>query len=340
MVTLPETLRCHFFGIDGQEVTFSRREFPGQFSAARPHLEGVAQTFLRGYNSALHESSPEGLAPRLDTFDSESRGFAYEGAAMALALLDVLTPWRRDRVAAFLKGRAARHIYMVHAGIGMAHARLRMPVRRLLRRLDPLLRWLAVDGYGFHEGFFHWHRAFERQVVPRRRTGYSARAFDQGLGRSLWFVHGGLIADIAATIGRFTHTRHADLWSGIGLACAYAGGISRDDLKTLLDVTGPLHPHLAQGVTFAAEARQRAGNPAPHTELACRVLCGMSARDAAELTCTTVPELPPHGGLSVDGEDPAYQVWRQRICDGFAAPRRAASSVAVRPSPAVLGGVN
>ncbi len=338
MVTLPETVRCHLFGIDAQEVTFTRRGFPGQFSAARPRLEGVAQTFLGGYNTALQESSLEDLAQRLDTVDLEPRGFAYEGAAMALALLDLLTPWRRDRVAAFLEGRAARHTYMVHAGIGMAHARLRMPTRRLLRRLDPLLRWLAVDGYGFHEGFFHWHRAFERQAVPRRLTGYSARAFDQGLGRCLWFVRGGMIADIAATIRRFADTRHADVWSGIGLACAYAGGISREDMETLLDVTGPLHPHLAQGVTFAAQSRERAGNPAPHTELACRVLCGMSARDAAELTRTTLAELPP-AGVPADGEVPAYQVWRQHICDGFAAPRRGTSPVAVLSSPTVLGGV-
>ncbi len=333
MATVRKTLRCHFLGIRAEQFTFERRGFPGQFSAACPRLEGVAQTFLRGYNTALQESSLENLAQRLDTVDSELRGFAYEGAAMALGLLDLLTPWRRDRIAAFLEGCGARHIYMVHAGIGLAHARLRRPVRRLLKRLDPLLRWLAVDGYGFHEGFFHWHRAFERRAVPRRLTGYSVRAFDQGLGRSLWFVRGGMIGDIATTIRRFTDTRHADLWSGIGLACAYAGGISREDMETLLDVTGPLHPHLAQGVTFAAQSRERAGNPAPHTELACNVLCGMSARDAAELTRSTLPDLP------TDGEIPAYQVWRQRICDGFAAPQRRKPPVAVPSSPTVLGGV-
>ncbi|MCH8963437.1 MAG: DUF1702 family protein, partial [Planctomycetes bacterium] len=173
-----------------------------------------------------------------------------------------------------------------------------------------------------------------RQIVPRRLTGYSARAFDQGLGRSLWFVHGGLISDIEATVRRFTDTRHADLWSGIGLACAYAGGVSREEVETLLNAAGPLHPHLAQGVTFAAQARQSAGNPAPHTELACHVLCGMSAQDAAEITRTTLLELP------LDGEVPAYQLWRQRICDGFAASRRALPSVAVPPSATVLGGVS
>ena len=339
MATVRERLRCHFLGIDAAQFTFERRGFPGQFSAAAPRLEGVAQTFLQGYNTALQESSLENLAQRLDTVDSESRGFAYEGAAMALGLLDLLTPWRRDRIAAFLDRHAAQHVYMVHAGIGLAHARLRRPVRRLLRRLDPLLRWLAVDGYGFHEGFFHWHRAFERQAVPRRVTGYSAAAFDQGLGRSLWFVRGGMIEDIAATIRRFSDTRHADLWSGIGLACAYAGGITRGDMESLLDVTGPMRPHLAQGVTFAAQTRERAGNPAPHTELACRVLCGMSARDAAELTRTTLPELPP-AGVPADGDVPAYQVWRQRICDGFAAPQSGPPPVAVPSSPTVLGGVN
>jgi hypothetical protein len=48
---------------------------------------------------------------------------------------------------------------MAHVGIGWAIARLPWLRRRIeqpLNRLDSLLRWLAVDGYGFHEGYFYW----------------------------------------------------------------------------------------------------------------------------------------------------------------------------------------
>jgi hypothetical protein len=71
--------------------------------------------------------------------------------------------------------------------------------------------------------------------------------------------------------------------------------------------------YLAQGAAFAAKARQRAGNPTAHTELACQVLCGMSAGKAAELTDSSLRDLPP------DGAQPAYEHWRQRIQSYFAA---------------------
>ena len=98
----------------------------------------------------------------------EQRGFAYEGAAMALALLDHVLPWRRNRLARFIRGPARDHIYMAHVGAGWALARLRRGTNRYFHKLDPLLRWLAMDGYGFHEGYFHWQRTIEARQQPRQ----------------------------------------------------------------------------------------------------------------------------------------------------------------------------
>ncbi|MET0400492.1 MAG: DUF1702 family protein, partial [Longimicrobiaceae bacterium] len=63
---------------------------------------------------------------------------------------------------------------------------------------------------------------------------------------------------------------------------------------------------------FAARARQRAGNPAEHTERACRALCGASADAAAAATEAALEDLAPREGL------PAYEVWRLRIQQSFA----------------------
>jgi uncharacterized protein YuzE len=60
-------------------------------------------------------------------------------------------------------------------------------------------------------------------------------------------------------------------------------------------------------VAFAAQVRVRGGNPAAHTELACRLLCGLSAAETAALTDETLIDLPP------DGEIPAFEIWRRRI---------------------------
>jgi hypothetical protein len=101
--------------------------------------------------------------------------------------------------------------------------------------------------------------------------------------------------------------RHADLWSGIGLACAYAGGADNATITRLVSAAGAHRLHLAQGAAFAAEARRRAGNPAPHTEQACRLAAGVSAERAADLTGIA------RRGLAADGRAETYQAWRGAI---------------------------
>jgi len=304
-------------GIDPAEATFARRGFAGA-GEARQRLETVGTAFLAGYHAALERAGdPDALPAALGRVDAELRGFAYEGAAMAVALLDALMPWRRPRFAAFVRGAGAPHVYMLHVGAGWALARLRRPLRGVPAGMDPLLGWLAADGYGFHEGYFHPWRTVGAGAVPDRVTGYARRAFDQGVGRSLWFVCGAEAGRIAAAIGSFGAERRCDLWSGVGLACAYAGGCPPAEAEALSVLSAAHRPALAQGAAFAAGARGRAGNPAPHTDLACRRLCGCSAHDAAAVVDAAAEDLTPHGDL------PAYEVWRLRIQRHFAVEGRA-----------------
>jgi hypothetical protein len=190
--------------------------------------------------------------------------------------------------------------------MGWSLARLPWRIKGRLSRLDPVLRWLVLDGYGFHEGYFHWSRYAGGTLRPTHLRGYALRAFDQGLGRSMWFAGGANAAWITDAIARFPRSRHNDLWSGVGLACTYAGGADAGEIRQLLAGSGDCYPHLAQGAAFAAGARARAGNPAEHTELACELLCGLSAQQAADLSDETRVQ-------AREDSEPAYEVWRRLI---------------------------
>jgi hypothetical protein len=201
---------------------------------------------------------------------------------------------------------------MVHVGAGWALARVRTGQGRYFHRMDPLLRWLAMDGYGFHEGYFHPRRTIDAGTRPRRVSGYGRRAFDQGLGRSLWFVCGADVERLVRTIAGLAPERHGDLWSGVGLAAAYAGGVSAAELETLRTSAGACLPAVAQGAAFAAKTRLRAGNPAEHTALGCQIVCGESLQEAAHATDAALED------LSGDTDaQPAYEQWRQRIQHHF-----------------------
>jgi hypothetical protein len=72
-------------------------------------------------------------------------------------------------------------------------------------------------------------------------------------------------------------------------------------------------------MAFAAEARARPGILTPHTELACRVLWGLSAAETAALTQEVGTDLPPDRDVPGNGVPgvPAFEVWRQRIQQRF-----------------------
>ena len=303
-------LRKHIFGISFEEVTFARRGFNDSGRAARERLEHIGRSFLQGYHAALCDEDPEVLASNLEAVGSESSGFAYEGAAMGLTLLDHLSFWKRRRRLTFLNGVGSKHTYMVHVGVGWAIARvpwLRNNFEGAVADLDPLLRWLAADGNGFSDFYFKFPYFLRKPERLNQIQGYARHAYAQGVGRSLWFIAGANADRVSRSISLLPSSLHGDLWSGAGLACAMAGGADRTAIERLKSLSGDHLASVAQGAAFAAKVREQANNPTDHTELACQILCGLDADAAAQLTNATRRCLPD------DGKVPAYEIWRRRI---------------------------
>src|SRR3974390_3048011 len=145
-------LRRRALGLSVAETSYRRRGFQGAGPEMKERLERIGSAFLGGDHVALECGQPEEVVQSLAAFDPELQGFAFEGAAMGFALLDHLFAWNSTRINKFLQGAGARHVYMVHVGVGWVWARWPLGIERARKRLDPLLGWLAFDGWGFHEG--------------------------------------------------------------------------------------------------------------------------------------------------------------------------------------------
>jgi enediyne biosynthesis protein E3 len=286
---------------------------------ARDLLETVGEAFLLGYGFAMECRDPRETEERLERVPVQFRGFAYEGAGMGYTMLDGLPFGGGGRFADFLAGRGDEHVYTAYVGIGWALARLPRFRWRSVEAADPLLRWLVLDGYGFHQAYFHTKKYVHEQHVdttfPWRYAGehdeYAARALDQGIGRAMWFVGGTAPAVVADLIDAFPVSRRGDLYSGAGLAATYAAGAAENELQEFRERAGHWRPQLAQGSAFGAEARLRGGIVLPQTEVAAQVLCGTTAREAARVCAETRPSPDEAGDV------PAYEIWRQRIAERF-----------------------
>jgi hypothetical protein len=212
------------------------------------------------------------------------------------------------------------HTFLTYIGIGFAMARLPRPLwKRVLPDLTgtpyyPTMSWLAVDGYGFDRAYFDTHRFVTKQQRPADypwlgHPEYFSRAVDQGIGRALWFIHGGRPMDVVDAVGAFAVSRQADLWSGVGLAATFAGGCTGEDMRAMCQKAGEYRAHLAQGAVFAAKARHFAGFVPAHTEEAIEVFAEMSVAAAA-----TLADDVAQGGFDSTGE-PDYEIWRARVRD-------------------------
>lgn len=301
------------------ETSVAVRGFHVKSAAAVERLETVGRSFLAGYGAAAATGRPADVEAELAGLSDTYRGFAFEGAGMAMGVLDGLPVGHGHHVRDLLRGAGDPHVYMVYVGVGWAMARLPRFRWPRLYAPDPLLRWLVLDGYGFHQAYFHTrryvHEHFRDAHFPWPAEGpswHAGRVIDQGIGRATWFVGGADPQRVAALLDAFPQDRRADLYSGAGLAATYAGGVTPGELERFAELAGPHRAEVAQGAAFAAAARLRAGLVVPHNEAATRVLCGTDVATASAVTDRA------RVGLA-DTDVPAYAIWRERITAALAA---------------------
>jgi hypothetical protein len=317
-------LRRRILTPDTRETLMSTRGFHVKDDQGRDLLETVGRMFLTGYALAAEARVPGDAEAGLEKIPDRFRGFAYEGAAMGFAVRDGLPLGRHDHFRRSLQGRAGDHVYMAYVGLGWALARLPKFRWRSVVVDDPLMRGLVLDGYGFHQAYF----ATDRYVHDQYREAEFGwpqsgprweRCVDQGIGRAMWFVAGTDPVRVADLIDGFVPERRSDLYCGAALAATYAGGVDEAELRVFLSRAGEHGDVVAQGAAFAATARVVAGNVVPHTELAARILCGVTPAEAAEICHRALP-----AGPDPDGATP-YEAWRRNISEALLALRAVAS---------------
>jgi enediyne biosynthesis protein E2 len=298
------------------DVTFAKRGFPAVPSAATQRLEAIPQAVICGFEWGIDARDQWEVERRLDLVDREHRGFAYEGATMAFTILDATGRGHRTRD--LLRGPGRPHIFLAYIGMGFAMARLPRPVwKKVLPDLTgdpyyPVMSWLAVDGYGFDRAYFDTGRWVDEQRVPKPypwagAPDYFPRAVDQGIGRALWFMHGGVPDAVVDAVARFPEARRGDLWSGVGLAATFAGGCQPEGLLKLREAAGEHRAQLGLGSVFASTGRTAAGFMPEHSAQSLEALTGLTPEDAVMLGATTLPN------ADEPRTEPLYEAWRANI---------------------------
>ncbi|WP_176903399.1 DUF1702 family protein [Nonomuraea maritima] len=290
---------------DPLESDLSRRRFRLRGGPVRSVFIAAERSYVLGFNAVMSRE-----IEKVEELPEDQRHFGYEGAAAGCTVLDLLTMTRGRRLHELLAGPAQHHRHAAYLGAGRAYAQLRLRPVRGARGAHPLLRWLAVDGFGFQWSLSRADRMIGERTMPDLLTRAHCAVFDQGLGRLLWYHDCGSPDDVAARIGAYPPSRRADLWSGVGFAATYTGGAEPDELWWLTEQAAAdgFRAYLAQGCAFAVSARMRAGTVPGHVERAVPILAGAEPDEAASWTDRALIAL---GHEAHTHED--FQSWQSQI---------------------------
>jgi hypothetical protein len=219
-------------------------------------LNEARSAFVCGFQQAL--STPLEEVPSLfQALPFHKLGFALEGAAMAMVMLDELSGAKTEHLAALLRGRTEAEQVLCAIGIGLASARLRKPYSWLPPELGPHYGPLVMDGYGFHQGFFNRYR-FGSKVLQGSASKMNIH-YDIGLGRSLWFIHFGCVEPIVQDISRMPWDLKIHLWQGVGIACAFTG--NKEHVSTAMNAATGFENFINTGLKKGLKLLDALANP-------------------------------------------------------------------------------
>lgn len=297
-----------FLKVSYENVLFSVRGFYEKNGVVVKHLETVGTFFLDGYHASFDSKNVETLKNELELIDDTYKGFSFEGASMGFALKDFFTFNNFGQVKEFINISPSQ-VYINYVGVGWALARLPLNIEKQINKFDPLLRWLIVDGYGFHQAYFHTKKYVYDMIPPKElKNPFTIHVFYQGVGRALWFIESTDILRIYNRVSKFPKKYHADLWAGIGLASGYAGGGNEADYKLLKEFSGINLGHLRQGICFGVSARVKAKNVIESTHLVAEIICEQNVQELFEISENAKNKIPNE----LESEQ-KYMFWKNEI---------------------------
>jgi hypothetical protein len=265
------------YAIRDREALSGVRGFRRGKPAVQSRLETVGRTLIAGYRTALF-SGPQKLDRSLiSRAPIDLRGFVVEGLAMGCVVagaadLGSFADSGSRGVRQFVEEISPDYPCFSHMGFGAGLARVPQLWDRIFGQLDARNYRLVFDGMGFHDAYFHTRKVL--RGWRRTTASLQSAAYDQGIGRALWFIVGGDIERAVTALAAFAPQRQPSLWAGLGFALTAVGWADDATLNQATTLCGDCRAELAQGAALAATALEASGAGLEHANSAARVLVG------------------------------------------------------------------
>lgn len=246
-------------------------------------IELIVLTFQVGRKFAEEILDLADLVSQLNEVDEEFRSMAFEGASMAIAIQSIESEDGLQRWSEFLDTNP-KYATQIMIGLGWAIGEKDRNPESVFVSLDPMIQARALDGFGYFMGLFRRRISIRTQQIPEGIPDELQLAFDQGIGRSLWYISKGDLEMLERMMDSFPEYRQKHMWRGIGVACPVVGGCDGQHLNNLRQLAGEFKTQLETGCALAARSSVASNSENRFLDDACELWLNRSMLDSARLT--------------------------------------------------------
>lgn len=215
------------------------------------HIDEVMQRFL-STQQLIMKLGVERAAAKLEEDKDLFQSVGFEAISMAVAdnsLQQEKLDWSvwDNYFTTYGKQYASQFL----TGLGWALAKNQADYSEKLNTFSLFEQARLLDGYGYFYGLFRSRTCVRGAVIPESISEKELPFFDMGLGRSLWYLSKGNLEQISKFLAGFNEKRFPSLVLGIGLASAFVGGLTKEELTTLHLWAGDYQSVFEKGVLLA-----------------------------------------------------------------------------------------
>ncbi|MBL4594812.1 MAG: DUF1702 family protein [Flavobacteriales bacterium] len=239
----------------------------------------IQSIFIDSKEKGLSITNHSELNKALLSNDGEFISIAYEAASMGIAINSIknnnsLVIWNE-----FYQNYGLKHAVQIHVGLGWALSELNLDLNSYSNDFEPLLKYRVIDGFAYYDGKFKRRQAVRMQQIPENLDDLSIRAYNQGLGRSFWYIAQAEVEKLVRMINIFPEERHYDMWRGVGVAVAYVGGADSIILEELIQAASKHITAFKCGIAIATHTKEKANATSDTTQKICDVVFSLKTKD-------------------------------------------------------------
>lgn len=252
-------------------------------SSISDNINAVIESFHIGKNIALENDNYDSLIKMLNEVDSNFPSVVFEGAASGVANAVFREKHDFQIWLDFANKLDKAHQAQAYVGLGWALAENAILPSSIFEKIQPFRYGRVLDGYGYYHGLLRRRIFVKGAKQPENISEIELQAFDQGIGRAIWYTSKGDLSLLEKMLSAFNESRIPAIWRGIGVAALYVGELNETLSKSLLGLAKENKASFLTGAALAAMGKSLNQSISNTDKLSFKTL-GMSAKEFSNLT--------------------------------------------------------